>query len=83
MLSFVVSASIAAAFTAVFAFRFSASRQPWMLLRYFLFFLVAEWGAEHFLLPPGTLGLEVAAVATGVTLLFILASVVRDHFDPG
>lgn len=75
--------SIAAALTAIFAFRFQASKQPWKLLAYFALFFGLEWAGEAFLLPHGALPIEVAWVCFGITGLFVVASIVRDRFDPG
>ncbi len=83
MLGLFVSASVAASMTAIYAFRFSASRgNPWRLVRYFLLFFAAEWLAEHFLLEEGTMGVEVGVVSLVVTALFVIAVLIRDRLDP-
>ena len=82
MLTLFVSASIAAAFTALFAFRYGASRQPARVAGYFLFFLAIEWIGEHFFLPPGALGVEVGVVCLGITALLVAVTVLRDRLDP-
>lgn len=82
MLTVFVSLSIATATTAIYAFRFSASREPARLIRYFLLFGAAEWVAEHTLLEPGTMGIEVGLVSLVVAGLFVAAALIRDRLDP-
>lgn len=81
MNALLVSASIAAALTAIFAFRYGASKQPARLAAYFLFFFAVEWAAEVWLLPRGAMPGEVGYVCAGIALLFVAASVVRDRLD--
>ena len=69
----VVAGSIATALTAVFAFRFRAWKAPRRLVAYFSIFFVIELVAERLVLPPGTLGLEVALVFFAITILFVVA----------
>jgi hypothetical protein len=45
-------------------------RRPAVVLGYFLTFLVLEWVAEAFFLPPGTLGPEVAMLCLPLALVF-------------
>lgn len=70
-----VAASIAAAMTAIYAFRYARSRSPWALLPYFLVFGALEWLGERYVIGPGVLGVEVAAVALLITTLFVVAHV--------
>ena len=82
MLSLFVAASFALMLTAIFAFRFRNERKPGVLLAYFLFFMTLEWVGEHFFLPPGALGVEVALVCLVVAALFGVAAYVVSRFDP-
>lgn len=81
MHALLVSASIAAAMTAIFAFRYAASKEPRRLALYFLLFFGLEWAAETWLLPQGALPPEVGYVCFGIALLFVVASTVRDRLD--
>lgn len=79
----VVSCSIAAALTAIFAFRFRTWKVPRRLVAYFTLFFAAELAAEHLLLPPGLLGVEVAAVCFGIALVFVVAIRATRHLEAG
>ena len=83
--AFVVSFSIALALTAFFAFRYRVWKRPGLLAAYFVLFLAAEWAAEEFLLPPDALGLEVAYVCFGMTILFVAAILISSRVagEPG
>lgn len=81
MLPLFVSASIAAAMTAIYAFRFGRSRSLLRLLPYFLFFGLLEWVGEKYVIGPGAFGVEVAVVALGLTGVFVAASLLRDRLD--
>ncbi len=83
MIAFVVSFSIALLFTAVFAFRFRTWRQPRTLAVYFVGILAVEWIADHFFLPVGALGLEVAYVCFALSAIFFGAIYVAHRFDLG
>ena len=79
MVSILVGISIAALLTSLFAFRFDAGRERWLLTLYFSFFLVIEWVATRFFLPADALGIEVAAVCFGLTILFVMATEFRQR----
>jgi len=79
----VVACSIAAALTAIFAFRFRTWKVPRRLVGYFAFFFVIELVAERLLLPPGTLGLELALVCFGICMLFVVAIRATRHLEAG
>ncbi len=66
-----VSFSMAAAMTAVFAFRFQTWRRPWLLVAYFVFFFVAEWSCEAMFLPPDALGVEVGVLCLVLAVIFV------------
>lgn len=82
MVTFFVACSIAAAMTAIYAFRFSTSRRPGVLAAYFLLFLGLEWAGERWVIGPGVLGVEVGLVALLITALFVVAAALRDRLDP-
>ncbi|GMV16189.1 MAG: hypothetical protein HS104_33275 [Polyangiaceae bacterium] len=77
----IVACSIASCLTAIFAFRFRAWKVPRRLVGYFSLFFLLELGAEHFLLPPGLLGLEVAVVCFGIAALFVVAILATRRFE--
>jgi hypothetical protein len=79
MISFLVGISIAALLTSLFAFRFDAGRERWLLAFYFTLFLVIEWTASRFFLPADALGIEVAAVCFGLAILFAMATSYRQR----
>ncbi len=81
VLTVLVSCSIAAALTAIFAFRFRTWKVPRRVAIYFAGFFVIELCAERLLLPPGTLGPEVAAVCLGIALLFVVAIHATRHLE--
>lgn len=81
MHALLVSASIAAAMTAIFAFRYAASKEPLRLALYFLLFFGIEWAAEAWFLPADAMPAEVGFVCLGITLLFFIASRIRDRLD--
>jgi len=71
--SLAVACSIALLLTASFAFRFRNSRQPKLLIAYFVLFLSLEWVGERYFLPRGALGIEVAAVCFALAAVFVAA----------
>lgn len=73
LITLFVAGSIAAALTAIFAFRFRTWKAPRRLVAYFASFFVIELVAERLVLPPGILGIEVALVFVAITLLFVVA----------
>ena len=79
MVSILVGISIAALLTSLFAFRFDAGREWWLLAGYFTLFLVVEWVATRIFLPADALGIEVAAVCFGLALLFAMATEYRQR----
>ena len=81
MVSFLVGLSIASLLTAMFAFRYDAGRDPRVLVGYFALFFSIEWAAERFLLPPDVLGMEVAYVCFGLTILFVIGTTLVRRFD--
>jgi len=83
LLSIFVSFSIAALFTAVFAFRFRNWGRPWLLVSYCAAFMALEWTAAHFFLPPGVFGVEVALVCLFLTALFVAIIVAAKRFEEG
>jgi len=64
---------LAALLTAGFALRFRYWRNPKVLVAYFAVFLVIEWVAGHYFIPPAALGLEVGLVAFALTVPMIAA----------
>lgn len=83
LVTVIVACSIASCLTAVFAFRFRTWKVPKRLLRYFSTFFLLELAAEHFLLPPGLLGLEVAVVCFGIAALFVIAILATRRLEAG
>jgi len=79
MVSILVGISIAAFLTSLYAFRFDAGREPWLLAGYFTLFLVIEWVAAHFFLPADALGLDVAAVCFGLAIVFAMLTEIRQR----
>lgn len=77
MVPLFISTSLAAAATAIFAFRYAMWDEPWRLLRYFVILFVIELAGERWLLPPGVLGPELGFVGVGITVLFVVASLVQ------
>jgi hypothetical protein len=77
MVSVLVGISIAALLTSLFAFRFDLGRERALLAGYFAFFLVIEWIATRFFLPPDALGSEVAAVCFVLAIIFAMATEYR------
>ena len=77
MLPLLVSTSLAACATAIFAFRYAMWDEPWRLVRYFVILFAIELAAERWILPPGALGPEIALVGVGITTLFVVASLVQ------
>jgi hypothetical protein len=77
MVSVLVGISIAALLTSLFAFRFDAGRQRWLLAGYFTVFLVIESVAARFFLPADALGIEVAAVCFALAIVFAMATEYR------
>ena len=67
MLPLLVSTSLAACATAIFAFRYAMWDEPWRLVRYFVILFAIELAAERWILPPGV----------GITTLFVVASLVQ------
>jgi hypothetical protein len=76
MVQVLVGLSIASLLTAMFAFRHEAGRNPRVLVGYFLLFFAFETFAEHFLVPPGALGIQVAYVCFALTIPFVAAAVI-------
>jgi len=79
MISVLVGISIAALLTSLFAFRFDMGRERWLLAGYFVSFLVIEWIAARFFLPPDALGGEVAAVCFALAIIFAMATEYRQR----
>ncbi|MAE93605.1 MAG: hypothetical protein CL910_02995 [Deltaproteobacteria bacterium] len=76
-----VPLSIASVLTAGVALRLDMSQRPCWLLVYFCFFLALEMAAEHWLLPEGTLGMEIAWVCFGLTIPLTAASVLWRRYE--
>jgi hypothetical protein len=83
MAAFVVSLSVALVLTSLFAFRHHNWRRPRLLLAYFVCFMALEWGAEHYLLPPGAIPVEVAYVCFPLALAFAAACYVMGRYEHG
>jgi hypothetical protein len=81
LMSAVVAGSIASVMTAVFAFRFRTWKAPRRLASYFATFFGLELAMERFVLPPGLLGIEVAAVCFAIALLFVGAILATRHLE--
>jgi len=79
MVSILVGISIAALLTSLFAFRFDMGRRPWVLAGYFSVFLVIEFVASRYFLPPDALGIDVAVVCFGLAILFAGATEFRQR----
>ncbi len=70
------SGAIALVMTAGVALRLGLRKRPSRLVLYFLFFFVLEWIAEHYFLPEGGLGPEVAWVCLALSIPLFGASYV-------
>ena len=81
MLAVLIAVSIAAAMTAIFAFRFRVWGKPWTLVGYFALFQALELLAQSYWIPPGALGVEVALVCFAIAMLFAVASSVAKRAE--
>lgn len=77
----IISASIATLLTAIFAFRFRTWNRKGLLAVYFLVFFGLELTLQELFIPPGALGLEVAAVCFFIAGLFIAATRFAMHAE--
>lgn len=73
--------SIALTMTAGVALRLDMRDRPLWLLAYFAFFLAIEAALEHWALPPGTLGPEVAWVCLGLSAALIAINVLWHRYE--
>jgi len=81
MATFVVSLSLAAVLTSLFAFRHDNWRRPRLLAVYFVAFLGLEWFAEAYLLPPDAIPVEVAYVCFPLSLAFVAGCVAMHRYQ--
>lgn len=81
MITALVACAIASCMTAIFAFRFRTWKVPRRLASYFALFFCLELAVEHFILPPGLLGVEVAVVCFGIAGLFVGAILVTRRLE--
>jgi hypothetical protein len=66
--------SFALLLTSLFVLRFRGWNRPGMVAAYFLFFLVLEVVASHYLLPPGAFGPGLGYVCLGLTPPVLMAA---------
>lgn len=66
--------SFALLLTSLFVLRFRGWNRPAMTATYFLFFLVLEVAASHYLLPPGAFGPGLGYVCFGLTVPVMIAA---------
>lgn len=71
MVDIINALGLATLLTAGFALRFRYWRNPKVLVVYFAVFLVVEWIAGHYFIPPAALGLEVGLVSFALTVPMI------------
>lgn len=81
MTAFLVPLSIALVLTLLFGFRYRVWSKPRYMLGYFAFFFALEWAAEAWVLPPGTLGIEVAYVCFGLVAILAAAIFVTHRME--
>lgn len=67
MVDIINALGLATLLTSGFALRFRYWRNPKVLLAYFAVFLVIEWIAGHYFIPPDALGVEVGLVSFALT----------------
>jgi len=60
--------------TSLWVLRFRGWQRPLAVLAYFLFFLVLEVSASHYLMPPGAFGSGLAWVCFGLTVPVLVAA---------
>jgi hypothetical protein len=66
--------SVALLLTAFFAFRHQLGRRPGLLAVYFALFMGLEWVGEHYFIPAGAFGAEIAAVCLVLSVPFLVAT---------
>ncbi len=76
-----VPLSIAWVLTSGVALRLGMADRPRWLLGYFALFLALEVAADHWLLPSGALGPEIAWVCLGLSVPLIAASVFWSRYE--
>lgn len=60
--------------TSLYILRFRAWKRPLAVVGYFVFFLVMEISASHYLMPPGAFGSGLAIVCFGLTVPVLVAT---------
>ncbi len=74
MQSLMTAFSVALLLTAFFAFRHQLGRRPGVLAVYFALFMGLEWIGEHYFIPPGAFGSEIAIVCLVLSVPFLVAT---------
>ena len=67
----IISLSITAVLTAMFSFRFGYRDRPGVLVGFALLVFIVESIGQHFFLPPGAIGVEVAWICFPLALVFV------------
>ena len=81
MVDIINALGLATLLTAGFALRFRYWRNPKVLSTYFALFLIIEWIAGHYFIPPAALGLEVGLVSFALTVPTIAAILFFDSHE--
>ncbi len=71
LLSLFVSFSFAFLLTSMFAFRLRLWDRPFHLAAYFATFMSLEVIAQHYFLPPGVFGIEIALLCLVLAFVFV------------
>jgi hypothetical protein len=66
--------SFALLLTSLFILRFRGWKRPIAVVVYFAFFVVLEFVASHYFMPPGAFGSGLAMVCFGLTVPVLIAS---------
>lgn len=81
MTPLLVSLSITAVLTAAFAFRFGYLDRPLVLVAFAGLLFTVEAMAQHFFLPPGAVGIEVAYICFPLAAVFVVATVITRRWE--
>jgi hypothetical protein len=76
MLSLLVSFSFAFLLTTMFAFRLRLWDHPFHLAAYFATFMSIEAVTQHYFMPPGIFGIEIAILCLILSFIFIGVTVI-------
>jgi hypothetical protein len=66
--------SFALLLTSLFILRFRGWKRPIAVVVYFAFFVVLEFAASHYFMPPGAFGSGLAIVCFGLTVPVLVAA---------